>query len=159
MINTTYDDVVTKFDFDDYRKTIDDFSVPDVSDISDSVQTVTVTLTDLSSQLDNAEGVLPSPPSAAYTSIRTKLTALENSVSGIQSDVTNVVNNVGDLDLQPVKTSISNLEADLTSTTSSVKNDVYAESSFIKSNTLAFIDQFSDSLINKFGSCQVTFCG
>ena len=155
IINSTYDDVVNKFDFDDYNQKLD--SIPDVSNVNNLVQNVNGTITDLSLALGNAANFLPN--STELNSIMAQLTSLESAVFDIESDVTNVVNNVEEIDLEPVKTSISSLEANLKSPTSSIKNDVYTEASFIRANTLAFIDQLASSLINKFGSCQVTFCG
>ena len=155
MINTTYDDVVNDFDFTEYKQTLDDFKIPDMADISGQVQDVSGTLDQLSDKLDQVGAFFSSSTKVAEFS--SDLAGLKTSIGTIDADVTIVINNVNSLDLQPVKTSISNLETDLRSPTSTVKNDVYAESSFIKANTLAFIDQFSDSLINKFGSCQVTY--
>ena len=155
MINTTYTDVVNDFDFTEYQKTLNNFKIPDMSDISGQVQDVSGTLDQLSDKLDKVGDFFTSSTKVAEFS--SDLENLKTSINTIDGDVTVVVNNVNSLDLQPVKTSISSLEANLRSPTSTVKNDVYAESSFIKANTLAFIDQFSDSLINKFGSCQVTY--
>ena len=157
MVNTTYDDVVNEFEFDDYIETLTDVTIPDVSEISGKVETVSITLDTLSANLTAAQNY--TGESEELSQLITQLRSLNSSVNAIETDVNGVIDNVDGFadDLESVKDSISSLEADLKSPTSTVKNDIYAEASFIKINTVAFIDQFADSLINQFGSCQVTF--
>ena len=158
MVNTTYDKVVNDFDFDEYIETLTDVTIPDVSQISGKVENVSTTLNTLSTELAAAQSFL-GESNDDLNELITQLESLNSSVNAIETDVNGVIDNVDGFadDLVSVKDSITSLEADLKSPTSTVKNDIYAEASFIKVNTVAFIDQFADSLINKFGSCQVTF--
>ena len=153
MINTTYDDLVNDFKFSDYTDDLENFELPaDIDSVVTELNDAIEPLTDLEDSLDNLDDQFSGD---SWNNIKTLITSVSNTMGSITTDATTLVAEAKEINVAGITTKLNDLENELKGD-SQVKNDIYAESSFIKQHTLSFIDQFSDSLVNDFGACQVS---
>ena len=144
--------MVANFDFDTYINKLEGFELPsEINDIPDEMNSAVAELEEIRKNKDS----LPfDGNNSAWIAIKEKITVVSGLMTDISSDVSATVDKANAFDVNQIVTELQTLKTDLPGD-SQVKEEIYSETAFIKYNTLSFISQFSTSLIENFGACEV----
>ena len=124
------------------------------SEINDILDEMNTAVADLEGIKDNMDSLPFDQTNSAWTAIKDKITEVSELMTDISNDVSATVDKANAIEVEPIVAELQALKIDLT-VDSQVKEEIYGETSFIKDNTMSFIDEFSTSLIEQFGACEV----